>query len=168
MIEGIAAQTVTDLKLQNPLPQTVLPTPTKTDVTAFNTILQQAEVSKTSDLKLNAQVNHDVSNVLQKIGQTDAAYRQMLNQKQELNTTFSPQQDKGDQFKIRTVDDINVNPDKNMTDQVKERFNNHLEQMRFVNDKFANIMSWSTNMSVFSSSLRSASEGFKTLFRSSG
>lgn len=168
MIEGIAAQVVTP---QQPvqIPQTVLPAPSKTDTSAFNNILQQADVSKLGDLKVDTKnINNDISKALNAVTNSDTAYRQMLDQRQSLGQILSPPQDKMEQFKIRTVDDLNDGKDKPLIDQFKESFRSNLDKTQQVHERIANVVAWSTNMTIFSSTMKSASDGFKTLFRSSG
>jgi len=92
----------------------------------------------------------------------------MLDKRQSLGQIMSPPQDKADQFKIRTVDDLNDGKDKAMIDQFKDSFKSNLDKTHQVHERIANVVAWSTNMTIFSSTLKSASDGFKTLFRSSG
>lgn len=151
-----------------------LPSAAPADITQFNSILQEAKSGSRDDLKIQTAntVNNDSRSIIEKVVNADEAYRTMLNQKQELQISLQPtSEEQVEPFKIRTVDDISdpsKNPFQEVLDKTKATFDKHLDQMRFVNEKIGNIMAWSTNMTIFSSGLKSTSDGFKTLFRSSG
>ncbi|HHC74210.1 MAG TPA: hypothetical protein ENK78_03965 [Thiothrix sp.] len=175
MIEGIQPP-ILSLTTQ-PLQQNnvQLPNAAPADIKQFNTILEEAKSGSRDDLKIQTTntANNDSHSIIEKVVNADEAYRTMLAQKQELQISLepTPPEERIEPFKIRTVDDIsdpNNNPFQEVLDKTKATFDKHLEQMRFVNDKIGNILAWSTNMTIFSSGLKSTSDGFKTLFRSSG
>jgi hypothetical protein len=186
MIEGINPQTILPKEVIQIGNQTVIPTPVQGDVDMFKTVLQQAEISKSGDLKIGS-ANPSETSILQKLNALDNSYRIQLDQKQQVSNLLSAATNKdADNFKIRTLDnsigsdnfkirttadfpgtDSNSSP-ANLLANMKESMQANLERMRAINDKIVNIQTWSANHSVFMAVLKQTSDGFKTLFRSSG
>lgn len=183
MIEGINAQTILPKEVIAGN-QTVIPTPNQGDVDMFKSVLQQAEISKSGDLKIGS-TNPSEASIIQKLNALDNSYRIQLDQKQQISNLLSTATNKdADNFKIRTTDnsvgadsfkirttadlaDADTSPT-NFLANMKESMQANLERVREINDRIVNIQTWSANHSVFMAVLKQTSDGFKTLFRSSG
>jgi hypothetical protein len=171
MIEGISAQTILPKEVLPTGNQTVIPTPAQGDVDTFKSILQQAEISKSGDLKIGS-ANPSEASVIQKLTALDNGYRATLEQKQQIsNLLMTPANQEGNSFKIRTTADLvdtTSSPENALLTRMKENMQTNLEKIQAINDRIVNIQTWSANHSIFMAVMKQTSDGFKTLFRSSG